>query len=279
MKFLGYFSFTPRHVIHQVAVPLQARCNCNVEKWTLSIPGSLIVTFIEITQKLLHLQWELRAWIKVTQYCWHNCKKKISEKWRNIGKIKKWSLSGNPGNQSYNFSHYCFGFWRDRVVFGSFGNEPMQSCSVRYVVIVIMLSSVLSSSASVYSCPSDSFDYRNFISCRYMHLYAPSLCTWNIKSMWNVDFLNGSHFSRFLYVALLSTWLNLEPSYLAQLCIYTGTTQREKIMHTTVSSILKVMKYLINSHFALLCSFGIHAKDTKFINGRHTTHTEKYRYT
>ena len=27
---------------------------------------------------------KLRAWIKVTQYCWHNCKEKISENWRNM---------------------------------------------------------------------------------------------------------------------------------------------------------------------------------------------------
>ena len=47
-------------------------------------------------------------------------------------------------------------------------------------------------------------------------------------------FLNGSLFSKFLYVALLSTWLNLEPSYLAQLCIYTGATYREEIMHLSI---------------------------------------------
>ena len=46
--------------------------------------------------------------------------------------------------------------------FGSFGNDPMQSCSVRRVVLSL---------ASVYSSPSDSFDHRNFISCKDMHLY------------------------------------------------------------------------------------------------------------
>ena len=55
-----------------------------------------------------------------------------------------------------------------------FGNEPMQSCSVRRVSlsssssvscigIVIML-------ASVYSPPSDRFDHRSFISYKYMQL-------------------------------------------------------------------------------------------------------------
>ena len=50
----------------------------------------------------------------------------------------------------------------------------------------------------------------------------------------DVYFLNGSHFGKFLYVALLSTWLNLEPSYLAQLCIYIGATYRGEIMHLSV---------------------------------------------
>ena len=35
-------------------------------------------------------------------------------------------------------------------------------------------------------------------------------------------------------MALLSTWLNLEPSYLTQLCIYTGATYREEIMHLSI---------------------------------------------
>ena len=48
-------------------------------------------------------------------------------------------------------------------LFDSFGNEPMQSCSVHHVVLS-------SASASVYP-PSDSFDHRNFISCKYMQLY------------------------------------------------------------------------------------------------------------
>ena len=64
--------------------------------------------------------------------------------------------------------------------------------------------------------------------------YAPSICTWNIKSMWGIYFLNGGHFSKFLYLALLSTWLNLEPSYLAQLCTYTGATHREEIIHLSI---------------------------------------------
>ena len=64
-------------------------------------------------------------------------------------------------------------------------------------------------------------------------IHIPSICTWNVKSIWHV-FLNGSRFSKFLYVALQSMWLNLEPSYLAQLCTYTGATYREEIMNLSI---------------------------------------------
>ena len=63
-----------------------------------------------------------------------------------------------------NFSH--IEDYSDNVfIIASFGNEPMQSCSVRCVVLSLL---ALSSASSVYSSPSDSFDYRNFISCKYM---------------------------------------------------------------------------------------------------------------
>ena len=54
-------------------------------------------------------------------------------------------------------------------LFGSFGNEPMQSCSVRRVSLSLS-SSAASASASVYSPPSDRFDHRSFISYKYMQL-------------------------------------------------------------------------------------------------------------
>ena len=59
------------------------------------------------------------------------------------------------------------------AVFGSFGNEPIQSCSVRRVLLALSSLSALvsASSASVYSPPSDSFNHRNFLSCKYMQLY------------------------------------------------------------------------------------------------------------
>ena len=63
----------------------------------------------------------------------------------------------------------------------------------------------------------------------------------------------ADHFSKFLYVALLSTWLNLEPSYLTQLCIYTGATYREE-NYASINNILKVMNFLKKKlHFALFC--------------------------
>ena len=52
------------------------------------------------------------------------------------------------------------------VFFGSFDNEPMQSCSVRRVSLLALASA----SASVYSPPSDRFDHRSFISYKYMQL-------------------------------------------------------------------------------------------------------------
>ena len=123
-------------------------------------------------------------------------------------------------------------------------------------------------------------------------------------------FLNGSHFSKFLYVALLATWLNLEPSYLTQLCIYAGGYLQEEIMHLSIiflklwifkkihilhflSHLTCMPKILILhlvyhthtytdthrriqipfSHFALFGSFGIHAKYIW-----HTTDLHMHRY-
>ena len=62
---------------------------------------------------------------------------------------------------------------KKHVVFGSFGNESMQSCSVHHVVVLL----ALSASVSVYSPTSDSFDHRNFISCKYICTYTTSICT------------------------------------------------------------------------------------------------------
>ena len=63
-----------------------------------------------------------------------------------------------------------------------------------------------------------------------------------ILSQYNIYFLNGGHFSKFLYLALLSIWLNLEPSFSEKLCTYTGATHREK-SYTSINNILKVMNF------------------------------------
>ena len=55
------------------------------------------------------------------------------------------------------------------VLFDSFGNEPMQSCSVHRVSLSLLSAS--SALASVYSPPSDRFDHRSFISYKYMQLF------------------------------------------------------------------------------------------------------------
>ena len=59
--------------------------------------------------------------------------------------------------------------------------------------------------------------------------------------------------------------------------LYWGYPQRKN--YTSVNNILKVKIFKENSCFALFSSVGIHAKDTKFINCTHTTHTKKYTYT
>ena len=84
----GYFSFAHRHVTHQIAVQLQARCNCNVRMNTF-YTWKLYSNIYWNNSETIALTVELRAWIKVTQYCWHNCKEKFSEKWRNIGENRK----------------------------------------------------------------------------------------------------------------------------------------------------------------------------------------------
>ena len=74
-----------------------------------------------------------------------------------------------PGICTYIFGQYDLYFLNSShfAFFGSFGNEPMQSCSV---CRVSLSSSSVSASVSVYSPPSDSFDHRSFISYKYMQL-------------------------------------------------------------------------------------------------------------
>ena len=55
-----------------------------------------------------------------------------------------------------------------------------------------------------------------------------------ILSQCDAYFLSGGYLSKYFYLALLSTWLNLEPLYLAQLCTYTGATYGEDIIYLLI---------------------------------------------
>ena len=118
-------------------------------------------------------------------------------------------------------------------------------------------------------------------------------------------------------MALLSTWVSLESSYLAQVCTYTGATYRGEIVHLLIIflklrifkifHILHFIPHLANMpniniykchtihrntyiyrhmytqiqiaylHFALFGSYGIHAKNTNFIFGTSHKHGNRYR--
>ena len=98
-----------------------------------------------------------------------------------------------------------------------------------------------------------------------MYSSIPLVYAHEILSQCNAYFLNGGHFSKYFYLALLSTWLNSEPLFLAQLCTYTGATYREEIIHLLII----FLKLWIFKKFKF-CTFwliGKHAKDTKFISG------------
>ena len=77
-----------------------------------------------------------------------------------------------------------------------------------------------------------------------------------ILSQYDMDLLNGSHLSKFLYVAPLSIWLNLEPSYLAQLCTYTGATHGEEIMQLSIIFLkLRIFRKIHILHFLAHLTF------------------------
>ena len=67
-----------------------------------------------------------------------------------------------------------------------------------------------------------------------IYVYMSLVYAHEILGQCDIYFWNGSHFSKILNVAFLSTWLSLETSYLAQLCIHTGTTYSAKIMHLQI---------------------------------------------
>ena len=92
LTFYRYFSFAPMCVTHQVAMPLPSWHNCNVimkNVYTWKAHSKIYWYKSETITLTVYL----KEWIVVTQYCWHYCKEKILEKWRNMGeKIKKLSF-------------------------------------------------------------------------------------------------------------------------------------------------------------------------------------------
>ena len=67
---------------------LQARCKCNVRMNTFYTWKPYSNIYWNNSETII-LTGELRAWMKVTQNHWHNCKEKFSEKWRNIGENRR----------------------------------------------------------------------------------------------------------------------------------------------------------------------------------------------
>ena len=90
----------------------------------------------------------------------------------------------------------------------------------------------------------------------------PLVYAHEILSQYDAYFLSGGHFSKYFYLALLSTWLNLEPSYLAQLCTYTGATYGEEIIDLSVI----FFELWIFKNFHILHFFGSLAKMPKIVS-------------
>ena len=74
--------------------------------------------------------------------------------------------------------------------------------------------------------------------------------------------LSGGYFSKYIYLAVLSTWLNLEPLYLAQLCTYTGATYGEEIIYLLII----FLELWIFKNFHILHFFGSLANILKILS-------------
>ena len=127
------------------------------------------------------------------------------------------------------------------------------------------------------SVNSNSFDHRNFVLQIYVSI--PLVYVHEILGQCDVYFLNGSHFSKFLYVALLYTWLNLEPSYMAQLCIYTGDTYRGEIMHLSIIFVkLWIFKIFHILHFLAHLAYMWKVLILHLVHHTHTLYTDTHRH-
>ena len=98
------------------------------------------------------------------------------------------------------------------------------------------------------------------IGIHILHIYVhiSLICVHEILGQCNVHFWNDSHFNNIFNVALLSIWLSLEPLYLAQVCIYTGTIYKKNIMHL---DIIFLKLWIFKKNYILHFLAHIHAKD------------------
>ena len=123
--------------------------------------------------------------------------------------------------QSYwslmHFMHFWF-IWHKR-------QKPIYNQELSCVLSSLSLLALL----SVNSPFGHRFNYRNFISCACM--YTSLVCAHEILGQFDLYLWNGSHFSFFMYLALLSVWLIIEPSNFTQIC----TSSRPKWTNRTGS--------------------------------------------
>ena len=115
------------------------------------------------------------------------------------------------------------------MVVGSFADSrwayAIMNCPLCVIVGIIIGIIVIICGWS--SCPQV-WSQKLYILHTYAHM--PLVYGHEFVSEYKLYILNGSHFSSFLYVALLTTWLSLEPSYSAQLWTCTGVLYSQKIM-------------------------------------------------
>ena len=116
------------------------------------------------------------------------------------------------------------------IIFGSFADSiwvyAIMNCPL-CVVIGVIIGVIIIVICGRSSCPQV-WSQKLYILHTYAHM--PLVYAHEFVSEYKLYFLNGSHFSSFLYVVLLTTWLSLEPSYLAQLWTCTGALHSQRIM-------------------------------------------------
>ena len=125
---------------------------------------------------------------------------------------------------------------------------------IGFIVVIVIVSGVV-------ICVQ-LFQWQHYLQKLYIlkiHVYISLIYAHEILGRYDIYFWNGSHLNKIINVALLSIWLSLEPLYLAQLCIYTGATYKEK----NYASAIKFLKlWIFKKNYILHFLAHIHAKDT-----------------